>query len=83
VVILSRLHDDIVIGAAITVMSSYILDCMDTMQYFGFMWDNNITTVILQSLMMYEEQAKIPRFLPHTETILFTCRLQNQKNFPW
>jgi len=40
-------------------------------------------TVILQSLMMYEEQAKIPRFLPHTETILFTCRLQNQKNFPW
>jgi len=77
VVILSRLHDDIIIGDEMTVMSSYILGGMDTMQYFGFMRDNNIMTVILQSLMMYEEQAKIPRFLPHTDTILFTCRLQN------
>ena len=42
-VILSRLHDDIVIGAgaAMTVMSSCILGGMDTMQYFGFMRDNN------------------------------------------
>lgn len=54
-VILSRLHDDIVIGAAMTVMSSCILGGMDAMQYFGFMRDNNIMTVILQSLMMYEE----------------------------